>query len=454
MRGSDKLEEVYAYIEQNKEMYIKWLQELCRQPSISAQNNGIQETAKFVEEMLISIGAKTEQLETTGNPVVYGSINSTKEKTLSFYNHYDVQPVDPIEQWNSDPFAAEIRDGRIYARGVADNKGPLVARICAIHAYQQVYGALPINVKFMVEGEEEIGSPHLEEFAEKHPDKVKADGCIWENGYKSIDGRPQIRLGVKGMLYVELRIKAANIDLHSSNGAIIENPAWRLVWALNTLKNEQEQVQIEGFYDRVQKPNQEELRLLKDMVLQEKEMLDDLELNEFLLNLSGLALKEKFIFQPTCTICGIESGYTGEGSKTVLPSVAKAKLDFRLVADQNPLEILQLLKNHLNKYGFEDIEVIKLSAEHPAKTDLDAPIVKMVIDNVKRIYNIEPQVMRTSPGTGPMYVLSQKFGIPAVGFGVGNHNSQHHAPNENIFVDDYIDGIKFAATIINDFALI
>jgi acetylornithine deacetylase/succinyl-diaminopimelate desuccinylase-like protein len=446
------LEKVYRYIDEKKDMYVKWLQELCQQPSIAAHNHGIKETAKLVEGMLQTIGAETEQLATSGNPIVYGKIDSKADKTLSFYNHYDVQPVDPIELWESAPFAAEIRDGRIYARGVADNKGPLVSRICAVHAYQQVYGKLPVNVKFIVEGEEEIGSPHLEEFAELYPDKVNTDGFIWENGYKSTDGRPQIRLGVKGMLYVELRLKGANIDLHSSNGAIIENPAWRLVWALNTLKNEQEEVLIQGFYDRVQKPNEAELKLLEDMVFHEKEMLDNLDLDKFLLNLSDLELKEKFIFQPTCTICGIETGYTGEGTKTVLPSTAKAKIDFRLVADQNPHEILNQLRNHLDKHGFNDIEIVTLTAEHPAKTDLDAPIAKMVIDNVKRVYGIEPQVMRTSAGTGPMYVLSQKFGIPAVGFGVGHHNSQHHAPNENIYVQDYIDGIKFAATVLNDFA--
>lgn len=447
------MEKVFEYIEKNKDVYISWLQGLCQQPSIAAQNNGIKETAILVEEMLKSIGFKTEQVETLGNPVVFGYTDSNKEKTLSFYNHYDVQPVDPLELWVSDPFAAEIRDGRIYARGVADNKGPLVSRICAIHAYQQVYGELPVNIKFVVEGEEEIGSPNLEEFAENNPDKVKTDGFIWENGYKSSDGRPQIRLGVKGMLYVELRVKGANIDLHSSNAAIIKNPAWRLIWALSTLKNEDEVIQIEGFYDCVQKPTRAELNLLEEMPFKEKEMLDDLGLDQFLLNLSGLALKEKYIFQPTCTICGIEAGYTGQGSKTVLPSVAKAKIDFRLVADQNPHEILIQFRNHLDKHGFEDIEIVKLSAEHPAKTDLDAPIAKMVIDNVKHVYGIEPQVMRTSAGTGPMYVLSQKYGIPAVGFGVGHQNSQHHAPNENIFVKDYIDGIKFVAKIINDFAL-
>lgn len=445
------MEKVYEYIEENKELYIKWLQELCQQPSVAAQNRGMKETANLVEHYLTKVGADVELLETSGFPVVYGEVSGAKGKTLSFYNHYDVQPEDPIDLWDSDPFGAEIRDGKIYARGVADNKGNLMARICAVHAYKQVYGELPLNVKFIVEGEEEIGSIHLEEFTEKYPDKLQADGCIWEFGYKNHDGKLQVSLGVKGMCYVELRAKGANIDLHSARAAVIENPAWRLTWALSTLKNEEEKILIDGFYDKVHEPTEQELKLLESMELEEEETLKQLGLDKFLLNLKGMPLKEKFLFQPTCNICGFESGYTGEGAKTVLPSFAKAKLDFRLVSDQDPKEILELLRKHLDKHGFSDIEVVDLTGEHPAKTDPEDPLVKTVLDNVERVYGKPATVMRLSPGTGPMYVLCQKQGIPAVSLGVGNEASQNHAPNENINVQDYIDGIKMMATIIHEF---
>jgi acetylornithine deacetylase/succinyl-diaminopimelate desuccinylase-like protein len=445
------LKKVYQYIEENKDLYIKWLQDLCRQPSVAAQNRGMKETAQMVESYLNKTGARVEQLETSGYPVVFGEINSAKEKTLSFYNHYDVQPEDPLDQWESDPFAAEIRNGKMFARGVADNKGNLMARICAVHAYQQVYGELPINIKFIFEGEEEIGSVHLEEFTEKYPDKIKADGCIWEFGYKNPDGRLQVSLGVKGMCYVELRIKGANIDLHSANASVIENPAWRLIWALNTLKNEKEEILIEGFYDRVLTPDEEEKKVLEDMIYEEEATLKKLDLDQFVLNLTDIPLKERLIFQPTCTICGIESGYTGEGAKTVLPSTAKVKIDFRLVPDQDPEEILQLLRKHLDKHGFEDIEMIDLTGEHPAKTDINDPLVQTVVQNVERVYGTPPTINRMSPGTGPMYILCQKLGIPAVSLGVGNDQSQNHAPNENINVQDYIDGIKMMATIIHEF---
>lgn len=448
------MEKVYKYIEENKELYIQWLQALCQQPSVAAQNRGMVETAEMVRNYLQEYtGAHAEQLETSGFPVVYGEINSGKERTLSFYNHYDVQPEDPVELWHSDPFGAEIRDGKMFARGVADNKGNLVARIAAVHAYQQVYGELPINIKFIVEGEEEIGSVHLGEFKEKYPEKLQADGCIWEFGYKNPDGRLQVSLGVKGMRYVELRVKGANIDLHSANASVIENPAWRLVWALQSIKNQDEEVLIEGFYDKVLKPDESEMKMLEEMVYEEEATLKRLGLDSFVLNLSGIPLKERLIFQPTCTICGFESGYTGEGAKTVLPSEAKAKIDFRLVPNQDPEEILQLLRKHLDKHGFQDIEIIPYSGEHPAKTDLQDPLVQTVIQNVEKVYGRPPTINRMSPGTGPMYILCQELGIPAVSLGVGNDSSQNHAPNENIKIEDYIDGIKMMSTIVHEFAL-
>lgn len=446
------MEKVFQYIDEHRDMYIDWLQKICRQPSVAAQNRGIKETAELVEQYIAKLNAHVEQVPTSGNPVVYGELDQGAEKTLAFYNHYDVQPEDPLDEWQYDPFAAEIHDGKIYARGVADNKGALFARICAVHAYQQVYGKLPLNIKFIVEGEEEIGSPHLHEFAEQNQDKIAADGCIWENGYKTADDRMRITLGVKGMLYVELRTKGANIDLHSSNAAIIKNPAWRLVWALSTLKNEKDEVLIPGFYDRVEKMTPAEEEILQDMPLNEAAMLERLQLSHFINDLTGLPLKEKLIYEPTCTICGIESGYTGEGSKTVLPSVAKAKIDFRLVADQDPDEILQLLRKHLDDQGFSDIEIVSLNGQRAAKTDLEDPLVKSVIQSAQQFYKPGLKIRRSASGTGPMYTLCQKYGIPAVGFGVGHEKSQQHAPNESVYVDDYIEGIKFVVKVMEDFA--
>lgn len=445
------MQDVFQYIEENKERYIAWLQELCRQPSVAAQNRGMKETANMVEAYIKEVGGETQKIETSGYPIVFGEFEKNKPHTLSFYNHYDVQPEDPIDLWDYPPFGAEIHDGKIYARGVADNKGNLIARLAAVDAFLKVRGELPINVKFIIEGEEEIGSVHLGEFIEQHKDLIQADGNIWEFGYKDAKGRLNISNGVKGMCYVELVCRGANTDLHSSNAAIVENPAWRLTWALSTLKTPDEKVQIKGFYDKVAKPTLEELEALKKMDYQERETLDSIGLDSFLLDLSGLPLKEKLVYQPTCTICGLVSGYTGEGSKTVLPSEARAKIDFRLVPHQDPEEIYALLRAHLDEHGFSDIEMISHAGAFAAKTDPGNALVQSVTETAREVYGSEPNQVPMSPGTGPMYDLCQKLGIPSVSVGVGHPNSRNHAPNENIFVNDFIDGIKHIAAIIEDF---
>ena len=429
-----------------------WLQEICRQPSVSAQKRGISETAKMVEVFLDEIGAAHEQVSTNGNPIVFGEIQEGRKRTLSFYNHYDVQPEDPLDEWDYEPFGAEIHEGKLFARGVADNKGNLMARISAVHAYQQVYGKLPVNIKFVVDGEEEVGSIHTHEIAVKHPEKVMTDGFIWESGYRNGDDRWQVRLGVKGMLYVELRAKTANYDIHSLNAPIVPNSAWRLTWALNTLKDTQEKVLIDGFYDNVKEPTETEIDILEKMAYSEESNLKTFGIPEFLNGISDYELRKRLIFEPTCTICGLDSGYTGEGSKTILPATAIAKIDFRLVAEQDPDLILELLRNHLDKHGFQDIEIHKISGKRSHKTDPNHPLAKTVMDVVRERSGKEPQVLINTPGTGPMAKLCKDMGIPAVGIGVGHQDSKIHAPNENIILEDYVEGIKMIAAIMERFA--
>ena len=444
------MEKVFQYIDQHQDVYIKWLQEACQQPSVSVQNIGMEKMADMVREYLQLIEAYVEMIETPGYPIIYGEILNNKPKTLSFYNHYDVQPEDPIELWESDPYGAEIRDGILYARGSADNKGNLMARICAVHAYKQVYGELPVNLKFIFEGEEEVGSPNLTEFATLHPDKLQTDGIVWEGGIKNEDGELQIGLGAKGMCYVELRVKGAITDVHSSEAPIVVNPAWRLVWALSTLKNEKEEILIEGFNDQVKPLTAADSEIINKMSFNEEKRKEHLGLDQFLLGVSGNELKEKLLAAPTCTICGIVSGYTGPGSKTVLPAVASAKLDFRLVPNQDPAEIMKLLRKHLDAHGFSDVEVVSMSDGYPFNTDPTDSFVNTVIESAKQVYEKPPSILRNLAGTSPMYKLCHAMGIPAVQVGVANENSNYHAPNENIHIKDYIDGIKLTVAIIHE----
>lgn len=446
------MDKVYQYIDEHKEEYVQLLKDFCNQPSVSTKNIGMKEMAQIVKKTLTSLGAKIEQINTSGYPIIYGEINQGKARTLTFYNHYDVQPVEPLDQWKTDPFKSTIIDGKFFARGCADNKGSMLSRICAVDAYQKVYGEVPLNLKFIVEGEEEVGSPHLKEFAEKYPNKIKSDGIIWEGGSKNINGPLQVALGVKGMLYVELCARGAKNDLHSLNASIVESPVWRLIWALNTLKNEKDEILIDGFYDNVKKTTPEDIKYLEDMVYEEDVMKKSMGIKNFINNLTGVKLKEKYLYQPTCNICGIISGYTEKGSKTVLPSFAKVKLDFRLVYNQKPDEIVALLRKHLDKHGFSDIEIVYKSGKNPYLTDNNSLLVKTVLQSVERVYKMPPVIYRNMAGTTAMSDLCQSTNIPAVLFGVYNDESQIHAPNENIYVKDYIDGIKLTATVLQEFA--
>ena len=446
------MEDLDRYVDEHAGEYLAMLQRMVRQPSVAAQGVGMAEMAGLVEELLGGIGASPRQYEAGGFPVVYGEIAGKAARTLSFYNHYDVQPAEPLDLWRSDPWWCEERDGRLWGRGVADNKGNLAARIAAVDAWRRVRGELPLRVKFIVEGEEEIGSPHLEEFTRRYPELCRADGCIWEFGGIDLEGRPLIHLGLKGMCYVELRVRGAADDQHSSVATSVPNAAWRLVWALNSLKGLDERVRIPGFYDRVRPPTDAEREALDRIPDTEALKLEKYGIDRFLLGLTGMDLKLRDYFEPTCTIAGFESGYTGQGTKTVLPARAMAKVDMRLVADQDPHAILELLERHLADEGFSDVEVTLLSALHPARTPLDAPLARVVIETYRELYDGEPVVVPTSAGSGPWYQLLTAFGIDGCTAGVGHPRSNAHAPNENIYVADFVKGIKLVCRIMDRFA--
>jgi acetylornithine deacetylase/succinyl-diaminopimelate desuccinylase-like protein len=381
---------------------------------------------------------------------VYAEIGEG-ERTLLFYNHYDVQPPEPLDEWHSDPFAAEVRDGALFARGVADNKGNIAARIAAVDAYLAARGKLPCKVKFIIEGEEEIGSPSLPAFADANRDLVQADACVWEAGYADLEGRREIYLGVKGILYVELEARKAVSDWHSAYATIVPNAAWHLLRALQTLKDSDERVLIPGFYDAVRPPTEADREAMRRMPFDEHGRLAQLGIPAFNRGLTGMALLEEHLFQPTCNIAGIWSGYTGPGMKTVLPHRATAKLDFRLAPDQDPHEVFDLLGRHLQEQGFGDINVHLLSAEHPARTPVDHPFARLVEQVTREVSGKEPVVYPLTPATGPMYALCARYGIPAASTGVGHANSHVHAPDENILLDDFYMGIGQIAGIIEAF---
>lgn len=448
------LEKIYQYIDAHKDDFVEDLIKLVKQPSVSARGEGIKECAKLVNEMMQEIGLSTKILyEENGNPVVYGEIKSKKsDKTLLFYNHYDVQPPEPLEKWIYKPFSGKISNGKIYGRGASDNKGNLVSRLKAVQSFLEITEEVPVNVKFFVEGEEEIGSPHLEPVVKTHKTMLSADAAIWEFGGTDRQGRPHLYLGLKGVLSVELKAKGASKDVHSANAPIIPNPAWLLVWALNLLKDRSEKILIKDFYENVLPPSSEEIKCLRKIPFEEEATKKELGLKKFLQNRSGLEALKALLFEPTCTINGFLSGYTGKGSKTVIPHEAMAKLDFRLVPNQSSTEIFQKLVKYLKTQGLEDLEIIKHGSTEPTRTPIDDPFVKLVAKTAQKVYNKKAVIYPLSAGSGPMHLFRNFLGYPVVSVGCSQPQSNTHAPNENLKIESFIKGTKFIATLINEFA--
>lgn len=442
------------YVAQNRERFLNELKDFTAQPSVAAQNLGMHEMAQKVLTRLEKLGAQTKLIPVEGGfPVVYGEIGSG-EKTLLIYDHYDVQPPEPLELWTTPAWEPTIRDGKFFARGVADNKGDLLLRIQAVESWLASEGALPLKIKWVIEGEEEIGSPNLGNFVRAHRALIQdADGCLWEFGAKDSHENPMLICGLKGILYVELHARGANRDLHSGAASIVENPAWRLVWALSTLKNERDEITIDGYAEHVRPPTALELEAASHILFDTNLELKKYGVKQFINGVRDFEAVKKLYFTPTVTICGMQSGYTGPGGKTVLPNHAFVKLDFRLVPDQTPELILDLLRKHLDAHGFTDIEIVQTeNGEHVARSPLDSDIVMAAKAAARATYHRDAIVYPSAAGSGPMYELCQQLNIPAVSAGCGYPDSRGHAPDENIRVDDYFEGITFIRELIRNFA--
>ena len=433
----------------HEEKYIDTYREFLKLRTVSAEHREIRETAHFLRDLLDSNGFHSQILETDGHPVVYGSMDMGKPRTLLVYNHYDVQPVDPIDEWESDPFSAAIRDWRIYARGSSDNKGTLIARLFGIiNSVKQ--GKINVNLKFLYEGEEEIGSPSLENFVNGNRELLKSDAVIMEGSSLGEDGRPVISLGVKGLAYVELEEEISRSDMHSSFAAIAPNAAWNLVNQLSRL-NENGHVLIPGFYDDIKPLSEQEEKMLEQYPFHEETFKGSIGLRY--LNYEGRDNLVRSLFcNPTFNIDGIISGYTGEGSKTVTPRKAMAKVDFRLVPDQDPNKIYRSFMEALKSNGFNGT-VRHLGQEYPVRTPLDSPISQAMIESARITYNKEPIVMINSPGTQPMALFTRNLGIKEAvsAIGVGDQRSGAHAPNESVSIDNLYLAVRHTEKFLDTF---
>jgi acetylornithine deacetylase/succinyl-diaminopimelate desuccinylase-like protein len=451
MSNYDKLD---AYIDKNLDKSLEELKRYVSQPSISAQNLGLKECAVMVKEMLEKRGFTAEVMATDGAPVVFGERKGKSDKTLLIYNHYDVQPPEPLELWDSPPFEPEIRDGKMYGRGVSDDKSHLTSRLHAIDAILDQDGELPCNIKFIIEGEEETASVHLHDFISKNLDRLKADACVWEFGGVDHRDKPMQYLGLRGICYVELSVTSLSTDVHSGlGGSILPNAAWRLTWALASLKGVDERIRIPGFYDDVVQPSARDRELMDALPDVADEYKTRYGAKEFIKGLTGgTDLKMEEVFVPTCTICGLTSGYQGPGSKTVQPAFASAKVDFRLVPDQKPQDILKKLRAHLDAEGFSDVKIEFLGGEPAARTDPDDPFVKIVVDTAEDVYDAKMEIVPMIGGSGPNYPFVHDLGLPVVTMGLGYPDTKAHAPNENIRLDLYLQHAKHMARVIREFS--
>ena len=455
-RGFGGVDEIYSYIDRHAESSLALLERLCAQPSISAEGLGLVEMAGLLATAMREYGLEVTLLDTNGGPpLVYGEIRGRPGPTLLFYNHYDVQPVDPLHEWSSPPFEPTRREGSLYARGVSDNKGDLAVRLAAIAALCEVTGDAPLSIKFVVDGEEESGSSHFADTVHANGGRLAADVCMSEATGVGPDRRSHLVLGVKGLLYVELSTCAAEVDVHSAYAGVVPSPCWRLVGALATLKRPDGRVAVEGFYDSVRPLAPQQRAALEAMPDESEVVRRTLALDAFIDDLTGLEWRERLYAAPTCNICGLEAGYAGPGMKTVLPARARAKLDFRLVPEQTPQEVLSQLRSHLDAHGYSDVTIRPVAAhELPVRTALDDPWVDAVASAAEEFYGHRPVVALNAAGTAPMSVLSREV-TPSLFFppgGAGYQGSGAHAPDEHIRIADFTEAIKFTAFMLQRLA--
>ncbi|NHJ47498.1 MAG: M20/M25/M40 family metallo-hydrolase [Asgard group archaeon] len=444
------LEKVYKLIEERKDKAIKDLAEFIAIPSVSAKEEFLVEAAEYSAKLLKENGFEVKIYETGGGPVVTGLMDVGAKRTLMFYDHADVQPAEPFELWESEPFKLDVRDDRLWGRGTADNKDEIVCRITAIRAYLDAGLKLPCNIKFVIETEEESSSKNLTKYFDQDLDFFKnVDGCIWEFGGSNREKLQEFILGVKGILYVQLSVKTMSIDSHSASATHLPNAAERLLQAIRILKDDSGKILIPEFYDDIVEITDEEMEVIKNYNFYPVETKAHYGIGTFRYGMSDDEAKINYFTKPTCNICGITTGYQGEGGKTVIPKEALVKIDFRLVKNQNPDKILDNLRKYLDENGFDDIQIDWSNGYPPSKTYVNDEFVKLCSRANEKIYGHKASLQSTSGGSGPMYLFGDH--MPVVSLGCGHSNTNAHAPNENIYIKDFVDGMKMVATIIEEF---
>ena len=451
------MDNVIDFINVNRDRYLDELKALLAIPSISALPQhaaDVKRCAEWCAGEMSRIGLQNVRLiDTPGNPVVYGDwLGATGAPTILFYGHYDVQPVDPLELWQSPPFEATIRDGEIYARGSADDKGQVFMHFKAVEAHLKQNARLPVNIKFILEGEEEVGSAHLDDFVRGHKGELSANVVVISDSGMFARGVPSMCYGLRGLVYFQIDLRGSSTDLHSGSfGGAVANPAFVLAQVIAQMKDRGGHVKIPGFYDDVRPLQEEERKAWELLPFNERQYKKDFGIPK-LAGETGYTTLERTWARPTFEVNGLLSGFTGEGAKTVLPAVAMAKVSMRLVPDQSPDKIAQLFEAYVRKIAPKTVE-LKITRMHGGKpwmTSFDNQFVQAAGRAIEKGFGKRPIFTREGGSIPVVSTFQEELGLPSVLFGVGLPDENAHAPNEKLDVGNFHNGIIASAYLYDE----
>jgi acetylornithine deacetylase/succinyl-diaminopimelate desuccinylase-like protein len=451
------MEKVVDYIHVQRDRYVEELKEYLAIPSVSAvpqHHADVRRCAEWTANHLRHIGLEHVRLiDTPGNPVVYAEwLGAPGAPTILFYGHYDVQPVEPLELWKTPPFEATVREGEIYARGAADDKGQVFMHFKAVEAHMKQHGKLPVNMKFFIEGEEEVGSLHLDQFVHDNKQLLAADVVVISDSAMFDRGVPSICYGLRGLVYYQIDLRGTKGDLHSGVfGGAVANPAFVLSQILSQMKDKSGKVKIPGFYDDVRELRPEERAEWKKLPFDEKKYRKALAAPK-LVGESGYSVLERTWGRPTFEVNGLLSGWTGEGPKTVIPAVAMAKVSMRLVPDQHPDKIAKLFEAYAEKVAPSSVE-LKLTRMHGGKpwmADFDSPYIRAAGRAIEKAFGKTPIFNREGGSIPVVATFQEELGIPSVLFGVGLPDDNLHAPNEKLDLANFHGGIVASAHLYDE----
>ena len=435
--------------------YFEVLRTLISKKSIFAQQVGLQEVANYLGEIFTAAGAKVMIDDSYTAPFILAEFLSSNPaaKSIIFYNHYDTVPADDDQPWTNDPFTLSVHYGVMYGRGVDDDKGHITARLTAVRKYIREHGDLPVNIIFMMEGAEESASTDLDKYLAKHRKRLRgADLLVWEQGSRNNLGQLEISGGNKGIVTFDMTVKSADVDIHSSFGGVINSASWYLLNALSSLRSPDGRILVEGIHEQIQEPNERELALIEEYALRTPEELSQV----YGLKLPVLlderkAFLRRFYFEPSLNIEGFGSGYQGQGVKTILPSEAQAKMEVRLVPGLEPKDVLDKIRQQLDKNGYPAVELTYTLGEMSYRSDMSAPSILNLIELAKDYYQEGVSVLPTSAGTGPMHTVYEALEVPMAAFGLGNANSRDHGGDENVKIADYYTHIELIQDLIGSY---